>query len=104
MDIADIKISNSPNLPSPPFSLTFDRSYRKNLKKLKGLGFNLDLLSSKRHNLMVINRLKEDQNEELRSIIHKNFMVKKFRGNSLLQPIEQGDKDAMAEALKRHRL
>ncbi|MCP8314996.1 MAG: hypothetical protein H3Z53_11610, partial [archaeon] len=81
-----------------------DRLYKKNLEKLESLGFNLDLLSSKRHNLMVINRLKEDQMEELKRIIHKNFMAKKFRGNALLKSIEQNDKDAMAEALKRHRL
>jgi len=81
-----------------------DRSYRKNLEKLESLGFNLDLLSSKKHNLMIINRLKEDQIEELKNIIHKNFMAKKFRGNALLKSIEQDDKDAMAEALKRHRL
>ncbi|MGB9660221.1 MAG: hypothetical protein ACPLY9_06910 [Nitrososphaerales archaeon] len=31
-----------------------DRSYRKNLERLENLGFNLDLLSSKEHNLMII--------------------------------------------------
>ncbi|MCP8322399.1 MAG: hypothetical protein H3Z52_15895, partial [archaeon] len=81
-----------------------DKSYRKNLEKLESLGFNLDLLSSKRHNLMVIKKLKEDQVEELKRIIHKDFMAKKFRGNSLLKLIDQGNKDSMAEALKRHRL
>ncbi len=81
-----------------------DRSYRKNLERLENLGFNLDLLSSKKHSLMIINQLREDQIEELKRIIHKNFMAKKFRGNSLLKSIEQDDKDAMAEALKRHRL
>lgn len=81
-----------------------DRSYRKNLERLESLGFDLDLLSSKKHNLMVIKRLKEDRIEELKRIIHKNFMAKKFRGSALLKLIEQNDKEAMAEALKRHRL
>ena len=54
--------------------------------------------------MIVIKKLKEDQIEELKRIIHKDFMAKKFRGNAILKSIEQNDKEAMAEALKRHRL
>lgn len=82
----------------------FDKNYEKVLEKLQKMGFDIQLLSSKKHNLNVINELSEDEINELKRIIIKDFLTSRFRGKSLIPLVINNDKDAMAEALRRHRL
>ncbi|MEM2211556.1 MAG: hypothetical protein QXK35_07140 [Nitrososphaerales archaeon] len=87
-----------------PIKTDFDKNYGKILEKLQKMGFDIQLLSSKKHNLDVINKLSEDGINELKRIIIKNFLTPRFRGKSLIPLVMNNDKDAMAEALRRHRL
>ncbi len=69
------------------------------------MGFNIDLLGSKRYNSTVISNLNPDQLQELRKILLKHFFCEKFHVDAKLQAtIGRGDIEAMAEALKHRRL
>ncbi|MCP8315540.1 MAG: hypothetical protein H3Z51_01570, partial [archaeon] len=82
-----------------------DLAYEQALQRLEGMGFNLDLLGSKAHNLTVTSHLEPNQLQELRSILRKHFFCKKFHVNARLQEaIEKVDQEAMAEGLKHRRL
>jgi len=69
------------------------------------MGFNLELLASKKQNLNTINKLSEEQLKELQQIVSKHFFNPIFHQNKQLQQaIQQGDKEALAEALTHKRL
>jgi len=82
-----------------------DPDYEKALRRLEALGFNIELLGSKRHNLSVIRRLTHDQLIEVRKIILTQFYSPKFRSNlQLIARVRELDKEALAKALTNRRL
>jgi len=69
------------------------------------MGFSTELLSSKIHNLRVINKLTEEQIEELKGIIFGHIFQTKFRSDEELEAkVGNGDREAMAKALTKHRV
>ena len=68
------------------------------------MGFNLNLTTSRRSSLDVMNRSDKTQLEEVKRIIMKQFIAKKFKHPSLEPMIVQGDLQAMATALQGVRL
>jgi len=82
-----------------------DQQYQKALAKLEAMGFNLELLASKKQNLNTIQNLTEDQIKELQHITLNHFFSQKHHTNKKLQQaVQEGDKEALAEALTHKRL
>jgi hypothetical protein len=82
-----------------------DPDYEKALRRLEALGFNIELLGSKRHNQSVIEKLTHDQLGEVRKIILTQFYSPKFRSNvQLIEKVKELDKEALAKALTNRRL
>jgi len=76
------------------------------LDKLRALGFNLEMMASKRYNLSVIKRLSQKKRRKLRRIILKEMIVEKFRTDSKMQKklARKVEAEAMAELLRRRPL
>ena len=84
---------------------TVDESYLRRLEELKEMGFSIELLSSKSHNLKVIQKLSLSQLEKLRKILLGYFLDEKYRMDTeLKQRVMDNDKDAFAITLTKHRL
>jgi nanoRNase/pAp phosphatase (c-di-AMP/oligoRNAs hydrolase) len=82
-----------------------DPEYQKALAKLETMGFNLELLGSKKQNIDTIQKLTEEQLKELQKIVLRHFFSPKLHTNKQLQQaVERGDKEAIAEALTQRRL
>ncbi len=81
-----------------------DVAYERALARLAALGFNIELLGSKKHNLSVVERLTHEQLVEVSEIILKHFFSEKFRSNaSLIKKVKALDKQAIAKALTNRR-
>jgi ABC-type ATPase with predicted acetyltransferase domain len=82
-----------------------DPQYQKALVKLEAMGFNLELLGSKKQNINTIQKLSEQQIKELQKIVLRHFFSPKLHTNKQLQKaVQKGDKEAIAEALAQRRL
>lgn len=72
---------------------------------MRPLGFNTELLGSKKHNLCVIEKLTHDQLVEVQQVILKHFYSPKFKSDvSLIEWVKELDKEALAKALTNRRL
>jgi ABC-type ATPase with predicted acetyltransferase domain len=86
-----------------PYSI--DESYLRRLEELKEMGFSIELLSSRSHNLKVIQKLSITQLEKLRKILLGYFLDEKYRMDTVLKQMVIGnDKEAFAITLTKHRL
>jgi ABC-type ATPase with predicted acetyltransferase domain len=82
-----------------------DPEYAKALQRLEALGFNIELLGSKRHNLSIIEKLTRKQLVEVQKILLAHFFSPKFRSNAqLIEKVKELDKEALAKALTNRRL
>jgi len=82
-----------------------DPQYQKALAKLEAMGFDLELLGSKKQNLNTIQKLTEQQLKELQKTVLKHFFSPKLHTNKRLQQaVKKGEKEAIAEALTQRRL
>ncbi len=74
------------------------------LDRLGKMGFDVELLASKKNNLKVLRRLKPAEIDEVKSIIIREFVAEKFRSPSLRPLIVRGNLVAMATTLKGMRI
>ncbi len=81
-----------------------DSSYLKALNRLIVLGFEPDMLVSKRYCTKILQSLKDKELEEAKNIIIKHFYSEKFKHPRSLKELMKGDIDALAEALTNRKL
>lgn len=86
--------------------LHYDKSYEKALEKLQSSGFDLELLSSKRYNMSVLQKLDKEKVKTVRDIAINHFTAHAFRTPSLKNEMLQGNIiiEAIAKALAGKRL
>ncbi len=89
---------------SPELYLHHDKNYEKALDRLASLGFDLDMLASRKHNLRVLERLSRNEIGEVRKIVVRYFAAKKFRSLDAMKSTLHGDRDSLAKALTKRRL
>ncbi len=81
-----------------------DKAYLKALNKLITLGFDLNMLVSKRYCKGILQSLNPKELEEVKEIIIKHFYSEKFKHPRSLKELINGDIDALAEALTNRKL
>ncbi len=84
--------------------LHYDKGYEKALQRLRSLGFDLDLLSSKTYNLRILQRLSSKQVNMVREIALKHFVANKFKNPRLRHALTKLDHESIAKALAGKRL
>ncbi|MEM4537033.1 MAG: ATP-binding cassette domain-containing protein [Nitrososphaerota archaeon] len=70
-------------------------------RRLEEMGFRLDMIQSKKHNLEVLKTLDKPVLKRLKKIMLKTYNPKFKRDAKLLKKVVYGDIEAMAEALKK---
>jgi len=68
---------------------------------LEKMGFNLDMIQSRKYNLRILKTMKKPVLKRLQKIILKMYNPKFKRDAKLIEKVASGDIEAMAEALKR---
>jgi len=86
------------------FYLHYDKAYEKSLEMLRSFGFDLELLSSKNHNIRILRSLPKGKVEQVRDIALKHFVADKFRKPVLKEALLQYDLESIAKALTGKRL
>ncbi len=88
----------------PPPSPT-QIEYRKKLERLAEIGFDIHLISSKRYNLSILEKLSKEKVELVKMFVLGNCFARGMRSdNELEKHVRNGNIKAIAEALSRHRL
>lgn len=79
--------------------------FEKAFRILESFGFNLELLSSKKYNLNILERLSGEDLGKVEDLVLKTFMQKKFNFDlTLKERIIAREKEAIAEALTKRPL
>ncbi|MEM2760473.1 MAG: ATP-binding cassette domain-containing protein [Nitrososphaerales archaeon] len=82
-----------------------DAGYVKALLRIQEMGFDLDLLRSRRYNLEHISKISRKEFAELKVLSLRYFLgLMHRRKGELVKAIKRGSKDAVALALANHRL
>lgn len=82
-----------------------DGGYLKALRRIQGMGFDLDLLRSKKYDIERIDKLPRRKFAELKLLVLRYFLGVMYRKRkTLVNAIMRGDKQAIATALANHRL
>ena len=84
--------------------INHDKGYLNALKKLRELGFDLDLLRSKNYCMsQLLIKLTKQQQEVVRKLVYDHFSIR-WKKSSLRKRVYDGDLGATADALANHRL